>query len=83
PRDNWALPRTNGLPGGGAMSRADAWYDAGDILSTWSLPWQVAREIALLTSLTQDQAEAKLTNALQQAIGELLYKYGDYGKDEE
>ena len=65
------------------MSRADAWYDAGDILATWSLPGQVAREIALLTSLTQDQAEAKLTNALQQAIGELLYTYRDYGKDEE
>ena len=67
------------------MSRADAWGDAGDIIDLYSYTVDLgfyAMEIALRTSLTQDEADAKLLSGVQGLIGELLYEYGDYGEGE-
>lgn len=67
------------------MSRADAWGDAceimGQYLGTVHL-WPYAKEIALRTSLTQDEAEGKVLLGIQETLGELLYEFGDYREGE-
>ena len=65
---------------------ADAWGDAGDIIEQYSYTVDLgfyAMEIAQRTSLTQPQAEVNMMNSVQQAIGDLLYLYGDYSKGED
>lgn len=66
------------------MSRADAWSDARDIYSIESLPlWALASEVAVRTSLTRDEAEERLATTIVAEVGELLYKFGDYGNEVE
>lgn len=63
------------------MSRAEAWSDANDICSIHPLPlWALAVEVAMRTSLTQDEAEGRLAAAIVAEVGELLFEFGGYVK---
>lgn len=66
------------------MSRADAWSDARDICKDNPMPlWTLACEVAMHTSLTKDEAEGRLATAIVAEVGELLFEFGDYGKEVE
>ena len=68
------------------MSRAEAWGDAGEIIKQYSAivsMWPFCQAIALRTSLTEGEADAKLLSGVQGLIGELLYEFGDYGEGED
>lgn len=68
------------------MTRAEAWGDAGEIMKEYSniaRLWPYCEEIALRTSLTQGEAEARVVLGIQETLGELLYEFGDYGKGDD
>ena len=63
------------------MDRADAWSYAIDIYDINTMPlWALASDVAIRTSLTKDEVEAKLAAAIIADIGEMLFEFGDYGK---
>lgn len=63
------------------MSRADALSDARDICWINPLPlWALSSEVAMRTSLTQDEAEGRLAAAIVAEVGEMLHEFGGYGK---